>query len=72
MDPDHGATLRSNWSIDNSEELGNLAFGFSLDYDAVSRSYEFFLGMPVSIFSRARRQHGRADITHLLLFEGWD
>ncbi|CAM9464885.1 unnamed protein product, partial [Laminaria digitata] len=35
VDPDHGATLRSSWSIDNSEELGNLDFGFSLDYDAV-------------------------------------
>lgn len=37
VDPDHGATLRSNWSIDDSEELGKLAFGDSLDYDAVSR-----------------------------------
>ena len=41
VDPDHGATLRSNWSIDNSEELGNLEFGISLDYDAVSRGYDF-------------------------------
>lgn len=37
VDPDHGATLRSSWSIDDSEELGKLEFGFSLDYDAVSR-----------------------------------
>eukprot|EP00904_Undaria_pinnatifida_P010034 jgi/Undpi1/6160/HiC_scaffold_20.g08644.m1 len=35
VDPEQGATLRSSWSIDNSEELGKLEFGFSVDYDAV-------------------------------------
>lgn len=33
---EHGATLRDSWSIDSSHELGRLAFGASLDYDAVS------------------------------------
>ncbi|CAB1119346.1 unnamed protein product [Ectocarpus sp. CCAP 1310/34] len=32
---EHGATLRDGWSIDSSHELGRLAFGASLDYDAV-------------------------------------
>ncbi|CAN0233470.1 unnamed protein product [Ectocarpus sp. 6 AP-2014] len=32
---EHGATLRDSWSIDSSHELGRLAFGASLDYDAV-------------------------------------
>lgn len=49
VDPDHGATLRSSWSIDNSEELGNLEFGFSLDYDAVRRSYVICLGCRVRV-----------------------
>lgn len=41
VDPDYGATLRSSWSIDHSEELGKLAFGTTLDYDAVIVSYDF-------------------------------
>ncbi|CAM9349048.1 unnamed protein product [Ectocarpus sp. 4 AP-2014] len=32
---EHGATVRDSWSIDSSHELGRLAFGASLDYDAV-------------------------------------
>ncbi|CAM9366923.1 unnamed protein product [Scytosiphon promiscuus] len=32
---EHGATLRSNWSIDNSQVLGKLTCGALLDYDAV-------------------------------------
>ena len=36
VDPHHGATLRSSWSIDHSEDLGKLDFGTTLNYDAVS------------------------------------
>lgn len=38
VDWEHGATLRSSWSIDDSQVLGKLACGASLDYDAVSFS----------------------------------
>lgn len=38
VDPDHGATLRTSWSIDESEGLGKVEFGVSLEYNAVSRA----------------------------------
>lgn len=36
VDKERGATLRSNWSIDDSEELGSLPYETTLRFDAVS------------------------------------
>lgn len=36
VDRERGATLRSSWSIDDSEELGRLPHGATLNFDAVS------------------------------------
>lgn len=51
---DHGATLRSSWSIDDSREVGRLVFGASLDYDAVRLTAVVRLTVGVRVRARAR------------------
>lgn len=36
VNANRGATLRDSWDIDDSEELGKLVCGVTLEYDAVS------------------------------------